>query len=87
MSLYIVEAEKLSNKFGVLRKGEKFNADKDDPELKALVSNGDVKNVRPTPVKTEKTEVDEAPVNIELADEAEEKLPEIEVKPKGKRRK
>lgn len=85
MSLYIVEAEKLANKFGVFRKGEKFNADKNDPELKELVKNGDVKNVRPVAAKPVEEEVDDTPLNLEVVDT--EDTDEVVEPAKGKKRK
>ena len=74
MSRYIVEAEKLANKFGVLEKGEKFHGSEDDSLVIELLKNKDIKLFEDTkveaPVETE-VDTENPPVEVELVDEEE----------------
>ena len=75
MGRYVVEADKLANKFGLLKKGEKFYASEEDETVKALLKEGKVKLFGDEPVSDEK-------VSDEPEQEAVEEISEVKKKRK-----
>ena len=75
MGRYVVEADELANKFGLLKKGEKFYASEEDETVKALLKEGKVKLFGDEPVSDEK-------VSDEPEQEAVEEISEVKKKRK-----